>query len=74
MIFNLAKETGWPEKTLLWETPFARLLHYYHAALRSHDLWTVKPGPSAAIQLDTLGKAFQAFQEFARLDTPDDEE
>lgn len=48
MIFTLAKETGWPERELLWEIPFARLLQYYHAALRSHDLWTVPPSSRKA--------------------------
>lgn len=58
MIFTLAKETGWPERELLWGIPFARLLQYYHAALRSHDLWTVKPDPTAPDVGDLLEGGF----------------
>jgi len=60
MIFTLAKETGWPERALLWEIPFSRLLHYYHAALRSHDLWTVPAHSRLADPVD-LRTAVAAF-------------
>jgi hypothetical protein len=61
MIFTLAKETGWHEKTLLWEIPLARLLQYYHAAMRSHDLWTVAPGDRKAPELGECRVSFTGF-------------
>lgn len=61
MIFTLAKETGWPEERLLWGIPFARLLQYYHAALRSHDLWTV---PAEARRAPEPGECRVAFSLF----------
>ena len=41
LIFSLAKETGWSEAELLWEIPCHRVNAYWHACLRSHDIWTV---------------------------------
>jgi len=42
----MARETGWPERYILWELPLARLLQYQHCALRANDVWTVPPGPA----------------------------
>lgn len=42
----LAKETGWPERFILWELPLSRALGYYHASLRAAGAWTVKREPA----------------------------
>jgi hypothetical protein len=36
------------------EMPVYRVNAYYHAALRSHDVWTVKPSAPAESQIDNL--------------------
>jgi hypothetical protein len=53
LIFTLAKEGGFSEAELM-EMPVYRMNAYYHAALRSHDCWTVKPSAPAESQIDNL--------------------
>ena len=53
LIFTLAKEGGFSESELM-EMPVYRVNAYYHAALRSHDCWTVKEQPPAEVQIDHL--------------------
>lgn len=48
------------------EMPVYRVNAYYHAALRAHDIWTVKPYSSAPDQIASL-------MELARIDTEDDD-
>ena len=36
------------------ELPVYRVNAYYHAALRSHDVWTVKEQPPVDVQIDDL--------------------
>lgn len=36
------------------EIPTYRVNSYYHAALRSHDIWTVKEQPPVEVQIDHL--------------------
>jgi len=36
------------------EIPVYRVNAYYHAALRSHDCWTVKQQPPPVVQIDEL--------------------
>jgi hypothetical protein len=48
------------------EIPVYRVNAYYHAALRSHDVWTVKEQPPVDVQIDDL-------LAFARLNQTDDE-
>jgi hypothetical protein len=54
LIFTLAKEGGFTERQLLEEIPTYRVNAYYHAALRSHDVWTVKEQPPVEVQIDEL--------------------
>ena len=68
MIFTLAKEGGFTEHQIMdFETglPVYRVNAYYHAALRSHDIWTVPPSAPADHQISDL---------MAFLDTPEEEE
>lgn len=53
MVFTLAKEGGFSESALM-EMPAYRVNAYYHAALRSHDCWTVKESAPATVQIDEL--------------------
>lgn len=48
------------------EIPVYRVNAYYHAALRSHDVWTVKEQPPAEIQIEEL-------LAFAAVDTGEEE-
>lgn len=48
------------------ELPVYRVNAYYHAALRSHDVWTVKEQPPVDVQIDDL-------LAFARVDMADEE-
>jgi len=54
LIFTLAKEGGFSERELMDEIPVYRVNAYYHAALRSHDCWTVKQQPPPVVQIDEL--------------------
>lgn len=54
MVFTLCKEGGFTEHQLLHELPVYRVNAYYHAALRSHDIWTVKESAPAEVQIDKL--------------------
>ena len=49
------------------EMPVYRVNAYYHAALRSHDVWTVKPFEKADDQLAVL-------EDFASLDIGEEED
>ncbi len=53
MVFTLAKEGGFSEQALM-EMPVYRVNAYYHSALRSHDVWTVRESPPADVQIDEL--------------------
>ena len=68
MIFTLAKEGGFSE-TELMEMPVYRVNAYYHAALRSHDVWTVTPSAPAESQIDNL----LAFAAAAAVDIKEEE-
>jgi hypothetical protein len=46
------------------EMPVYRVNAYYHAALRSHDCWTVKESAPATVQIDEL----MAFAQGASVD------
>jgi hypothetical protein len=59
----LAKEGGFSESELM-EMPVYRVNAYYHAALRSHDCWTVKESAPATVQIDDL----MAFAKAAAVD------
>lgn len=48
------------------EIPVYRVNCYYHAALRSHDVWTVKEQPPVDVQIDDL-------LAFAAVDMADEE-
>ncbi len=48
------------------EMPVYRVNAYYHAALRSHDVWTVKESAPADVQIGEL-------LAFAAVDTGEDE-
>lgn len=54
MVYTVAKETGWPERFIVWELPIVRALEYYHAALWSNGVWTVRNDQSAADELQGL--------------------
>ena len=41
--------------------PVYRLNAYYHAALRAHDVWTVKPGPAPVEQFESLTRLLGGF-------------
>jgi hypothetical protein len=43
-IATIARCTGWTRDHILWELPLAQALQIYHAELRWHSLWTVRPG------------------------------
>jgi hypothetical protein len=49
----LAKEGGFTESELM-EMPVYRVNAYYHAALRSHDLWTVPVSAPVESQVEDL--------------------
>jgi hypothetical protein len=66
LVFTLAKEGGFTERELMEELPVYRVNAYYHAALRSHDVWTVKEQPPVDVQIDDL-------LAFARVDMADEE-
>jgi hypothetical protein len=65
LVFTLAKEGGFSEKEVM-DMPIYRVNAYYHAALRSHDCWTVKQQPPPDVQIDEL-------LAFASFDTPHEE-
>ena len=52
-MFTLAKEGGFSEIEVM-EMPVYRVNAYYHAALRSHDVWTVSPSAPAEDQISDL--------------------
>jgi len=57
LIFTLAKEGGFTEAQIMdFETgiPVYRVNAYYHAALRSHDIWTCTPSAPAEHQIEEL--------------------
>ena len=49
----MAKEGGFTESELM-EMPVYRVNAYYHAALRSHDLWTVPVSAPVESQVEDL--------------------
>jgi len=53
LVFTLAKEGGFSESEVM-EMPVYRVNAYYHSALRSHDVWTVKPSAPAENQCREL--------------------
>lgn len=53
MVFTLAKEGGFSEQAVM-EMPVYRVNAYYHSALRSHDVWTVKESAPADVQIGEL--------------------
>ena len=53
MNFSLMKEAGLSEEDLM-EMPVYRKQAYYHAALRSHDIWTVPITAGVKDQMDSL--------------------
>jgi hypothetical protein len=65
LVFTLAKEGGFSEEAIL-EMPVYRVNAYYHAALRSHDVWTVRESAPADVQIGEL-------LAFAAVDTGEDE-
>jgi hypothetical protein len=54
LVFTLAKEGGFTERELMEELPVYRVNCYYHAALRSHDVWCVREQPPVDVQIDDL--------------------
>lgn len=60
---TLAKEGGFSEEELL-DMPVYRLNAYYHAALRSHDIWTVRSGPAPVEQMESLTRLIGGFDTF----------
>ena len=53
MVFTLAKEGGFSEQEVM-EMPVYRVNAYYHSALRSHDVYTVRESPPADVQIGEL--------------------
>lgn len=51
--------------------PVYRLNAYYWAALRSHDVWTVKPGPAAEEQMESLTRLLGGFDTVRREENED---
>jgi hypothetical protein len=51
------------------EMPVYRVNAYYHAALRSHDCWTVRESAPATVQIDDL----MAFAKAAAVDIEEEE-
>ena len=49
--------------------PVYRVNCYYHAALRSHDCWTVKESATADVQIDDL----MTFAKAAEVDIEEEE-
>ena len=70
----MAEKTGWSEDFILWELPLRRLYQYYHVALRSADLWTVIPMPSANSMAQLALMAAQELSEADKEDIGDDAE
>lgn len=52
-MLTLAKEGGFSEQEIL-EMPVYRVNAYYHAALRQHDVWTVKESARPDVQIEHL--------------------
>lgn len=44
----IARCTGWGRRKILWRLPVAQALQIYHAELRWHGVWTVRPGRRVA--------------------------
>jgi len=68
----LAEKTGWSEHFILWELPLKRLHQYYHVALRSSDLWTVIPMPSATNMAQQALAAVEEIHKSDMVDISDD--
>lgn len=54
MVYTVAKETGWPERFIAWDLPIVRAMEYYHAALWSNGVWTVRNERTAEQELSGL--------------------
>jgi hypothetical protein len=64
-VFTLAKEGGFTEAQIL-EMPIYRVNAYYHAALRSHDIWTTTESVPAEEQIADLLEFASAQESFDR--------